>query len=213
MFFFLFVSIRCLTKGKLKKRKHRKYIFLKQCISNPRFFCSWWVAKANSNKYHDKVTLTRDRLPCAHPTPPSQSVHHQHHFCPHYHRFCGCICGCICIFLNVCILTDLSIAIYNSRSTFKNKIDDKKSICSSAFAGHTVRHSTQNTKIQIWETFYINSKRCQEIGSIFKFSGITSPATVVGYLLIADWPEVEKIFSFAWILTDFFRGLTDLPEV
>ena len=30
MFFFLSVSIRCLTKGKLKKRKHGKHIFLKQ---------------------------------------------------------------------------------------------------------------------------------------------------------------------------------------
>ena len=30
MFVFLSVSIRCLTKGKLKKRKHRKHIFLKQ---------------------------------------------------------------------------------------------------------------------------------------------------------------------------------------
>ena len=30
VFFFLSVSIRCLTKGKLKKRKHGKHIFLKQ---------------------------------------------------------------------------------------------------------------------------------------------------------------------------------------
>ena len=30
MFFFLSVSIRCLTKDKLKKRKHGKHIFLKQ---------------------------------------------------------------------------------------------------------------------------------------------------------------------------------------
>ena len=30
VFFFLSVSIRCLTKDKLKKRKHGKHIFLKQ---------------------------------------------------------------------------------------------------------------------------------------------------------------------------------------
>ena len=55
MFFFLSVSIRCLTKGKLKKRKHGKHIFLKQYAFQTKGSSAVGVSRESKFEYKNYI--------------------------------------------------------------------------------------------------------------------------------------------------------------